>query len=84
MTDFRFKVWHYSGSMLFERPWNKEEELLEVMWQTFNTGTFKEKPVVYKKVEGITPSQPEGKIYHSIKSKYSGFILYFLVQCKQD
>jgi hypothetical protein len=52
--------------MLFERPWNKEEELLEVMWQTFNTGTFKEKPVVYKKVEGIAPSQPEGKIYYRL------------------
>ncbi|XP_065349349.1 eukaryotic translation initiation factor 2A [Cloeon dipterum] len=54
-----FKVWHYSGAMLFERPWNKEEELWEVQWQTFLSNTFKPKPIGQAKVQGIEPAQPQ-------------------------
>ncbi|XP_035719683.1 eukaryotic translation initiation factor 2A-like isoform X2 [Vespa mandarinia] len=54
-----FKIWHYSGTLLYERPWNKQEELWEVLWQTFPLDTFKEKPISYKAVEGIAPSQPQ-------------------------
>ncbi|XP_015189376.1 PREDICTED: eukaryotic translation initiation factor 2A [Polistes dominula] len=54
-----FKIWHYSGTLLYERPWNKQEELWEVLWQTFPPDTFKEKPISYKAVEGIAPSQPQ-------------------------
>ncbi|KAF4529450.1 hypothetical protein B566_EDAN014226 [Ephemera danica] len=75
-----FKVWHYSGALLFERPWNKEEELLEVQWQTFPASTFKAKPVVYKKIEGIAPSQPEAskEIYRPplARGKESNFNLH--------
>jgi len=58
---FRFKIWHYSGSLLYERPWNKQEELWEVQWQTFPSGTFKEPAIRNKPVEGIQPSNPPGK-----------------------
>uniref|UniRef100_A0A023F2J8 Eukaryotic translation initiation factor 2A n=2 Tax=Triatoma infestans TaxID=30076 RepID=A0A023F2J8_TRIIF len=53
-----FKVWHYSGALLYERPWNKQEELWEVLWQRFPDGAFKLQPVSYKPVEGIASSQP--------------------------
>lgn len=57
---FRFKIFHYTGTLLYERPWNKQEELWEVIWQKFPPNTFKEKPISYKAVEGIAPSQPVG------------------------
>lgn len=54
-----FKIWHYTGTLLYERPWNEQEELWEVLWQTFPPQTFPEKPVSYQAVEGIAPSQPQ-------------------------
>ncbi|XP_076234660.1 eukaryotic translation initiation factor 2A [Calliopsis andreniformis] len=54
-----FKIWHYTGTLLYERPWNEQEELWEVLWQTFPASTFPEKPISYKAVEGIAPSQPQ-------------------------
>ncbi|KAJ1523460.1 hypothetical protein ONE63_001315 [Megalurothrips usitatus] len=53
-----FKIWHYSGALMYERPWNKQEELWEVQWQSFPPGLFKEPSISYKQVEGIQPSQP--------------------------
>ncbi|PNF29349.1 hypothetical protein B7P43_G07830 [Cryptotermes secundus] len=55
----RFKIWHYSGTLLYERPWNKQEELWEVLWQLFPAGVFHEPVINYKPVEGIQPSQPQ-------------------------
>lgn len=55
-----FRIWHYSGALLYERPWNKQEELWDVQWQSFPVGTFKTAPVSYKAVEGIKSSQPTG------------------------
>ncbi|XP_015602162.1 eukaryotic translation initiation factor 2A isoform X2 [Cephus cinctus] len=54
-----FKIWHYTGTLLYERPWNKQEELWEVQWQTYPANTFPEKAISYKAVEGIAPSQPQ-------------------------
>ncbi|XP_011505945.1 PREDICTED: eukaryotic translation initiation factor 2A [Ceratosolen solmsi marchali] len=54
-----FKIWHYTGTLLYERPWNKQEELWEVLWQKFPSDLFKEKPIKYKAVGGIAPSQPQ-------------------------
>ncbi|KAK6633211.1 hypothetical protein RUM44_003812 [Polyplax serrata] len=54
-----FKIWHYSGALLYERPWNKQEELWEVAWQTVPPGTFKEPSISSKPVEGIQPSHPQ-------------------------
>lgn len=54
-----FKIWHYSGTLLYERPWNEQEQLWEVLWQTFPSSTFPEKAISYKAVEGIAPSQPQ-------------------------
>ncbi|XP_015439866.1 PREDICTED: eukaryotic translation initiation factor 2A isoform X2 [Dufourea novaeangliae] len=47
------------GTLLYERPWNEQEELWEVLWQTFPSSTFPEKTISYKAVEGIAPSQPQ-------------------------
>ncbi|XP_043254699.1 eukaryotic translation initiation factor 2A [Colletes gigas] len=54
-----FKIWHYTGTLLYERPWNEQEALWEVLWQTFPPNTFPEKAISYKAVEGIAPSQPQ-------------------------
>lgn len=54
-----FKIWHYTGTLLYERPWNKQEELWEVFWRVYPTGVFPEKSISYKTVEGIAPSQPQ-------------------------
>lgn len=54
-----FKVWHYSGALLHETAWPSGQELLQVMWQKYEDGAFKEKPISNVKVQGIQPSQPQ-------------------------
>lgn len=54
-------MWHYSGTLLYERPWNQQEELWEVSWQNFPDGSFKPPVVNYKPVEGIASTQPQGE-----------------------
>lgn len=80
----RFKIWHYTGSLVYQRPWNKQDELWEVLWQSFPSRTFSEKPISYKAVEGISnTSQSEGniillrlKISENIKYKVNIFIFF--------
>ncbi|KAK0179649.1 hypothetical protein PV327_005384 [Microctonus hyperodae] len=66
-----FKIWHYTGTLLYERPWNKQEELWEVIWQIFPSSSFAEKPITYKAVEGIEPSQPQAskEVYRPPKAR---------------
>ncbi|KAF0752570.1 eukaryotic translation initiation factor 2A [Aphis craccivora] len=52
-----YKIWHYSGALLHEKPWGKDE-LYQVVWQNYPQGTFKTPNIVYKAVEGIASSQP--------------------------
>lgn len=54
-----FKVWHYSGALFHETNWPEGQELLEVLWQKYNEGTYKEKPISNVKVQGIQSSQPQ-------------------------
>lgn len=54
-----FKVWHYSGALLHETTWPEGQELLQVVWQKYNDGICKEKPISNVKVEGIQSSQPQ-------------------------
>lgn len=56
---YRFKVWHYSGALLHETMWPDGQELLEVIWQTYPSGTFTEKPITNVKLEGIKSTQPQ-------------------------
>lgn len=56
-----YKIWHSSGSLLHEKPW-KNDELFQVVWQNYSQGTFKMPTIVYKAVEGISSSQPIGKL----------------------
>lgn len=56
-----YKIWHYTGTLLYERFWNKQDELWEVVWQNYPSSVFPEKPICYKAVEGIAPSQPQGE-----------------------
>lgn len=54
-----FKVWHYSGALLHETLWPTGQELLQVIWQKYDDGVFKEKAISNVKVQGIEPSQPQ-------------------------
>lgn len=60
-----FKVWHYSGALLYEHLWPDKQELWEVAWQTFPNDTFKQPEVTEEKVEGIQSSTPQAS-----KAKY--------------
>ncbi|CAH0557666.1 unnamed protein product [Brassicogethes aeneus] len=53
-----YKIWHYSGSLLFEKPWVSGEELYDVAWKNHPKNTFKDPVISGKKVEGIEPSAP--------------------------
>lgn len=53
-----FKVWHYTCSLLYERPWSQQEELWQVLWQNVPVDSYKAPQVNYKPVEGIATSSP--------------------------
>ncbi|KAK9890495.1 hypothetical protein WA026_010576 [Henosepilachna vigintioctopunctata] len=52
-----YKIWHFSGSLLYEKTC-VNEELYSVAWKKFPKYTFKE-PVTTTKVQGILSSQPQ-------------------------
>ncbi|XP_053657809.1 eukaryotic translation initiation factor 2A [Anopheles marshallii] len=51
-----FKVWHYTGALLGEYDWTGE--LLEVIWQKYPSGTFKEVSISDEKIVGIVSATP--------------------------
>ncbi|XP_030622317.1 eukaryotic translation initiation factor 2A isoform X4 [Chanos chanos] len=56
-----FKVWHYTGSVLYKQDTPSGAELWEVLWQPFPSGTFPEKPVKYQAAPselGSTEAKP--------------------------
>lgn len=69
----RFKIWHYSGSLIHERNIGTPDELWECAYQPFPDGTFKEFAVSAKKVVGIPPSQPQGFHFFNVV-----FFFYFM------
>ncbi|XP_050312953.1 eukaryotic translation initiation factor 2A [Anthonomus grandis grandis] len=54
-----FKIWHYTGSLLYEHPWPQGEELYDVTWKPYPKQAFKEPQISDKKVDGIASSQPQ-------------------------
>lgn len=54
-----FKIWHYSGALLYELLWPEKQELLELAWQKHPDGVFKEIVISYDKVEGIQSAQKQ-------------------------
>lgn len=55
-----FKIWHYTGGLLFEHNVQSPSELWEATWQPMPDNYVKEFKVSTKKVAGIKPSQPQG------------------------
>lgn len=45
---------------MYERPWNKMEELWEVLWQTYPENKFKKPTISFKHVEGIQATETAG------------------------
>jgi len=58
-TGNGYKIWHYSGALIFERPCSQQQELYDVCWQKFAKNAFKEPVISSEKVEGIVSSQPQ-------------------------
>ncbi|XP_022903675.2 eukaryotic translation initiation factor 2A [Onthophagus taurus] len=54
-----YKIWHYSGVLMFEKSVNQNEELYETCWKKFPLGEFKDPIITDEKIEGITSSQPQ-------------------------
>ncbi|XP_013787900.1 eukaryotic translation initiation factor 2A-like [Limulus polyphemus] len=54
-----YRVWHYTGSLLFERRWDSDQELWEVCWQPCPFGTFPETEIKYTPVAGIETPQAQ-------------------------
>ncbi|KAI7802642.1 eukaryotic translation initiation factor 2A [Triplophysa rosa] len=56
-----YKIWHYTGTVLYKHEMPSNRELWEVLWQPFPTGTFPEKPVKYQALPselGSTEAKP--------------------------
>ena len=53
-----YKVWHYSGSLLHEKPFQASDELWEADWQAAPPGAYGPFKISKAKVIGIEPSQP--------------------------
>lgn len=60
-----FKIWHHTGALLHETHWPEKQELLEVIWQRYAPGTFKENSICNEKIEGIASKTPQAS-----KQKY--------------
>jgi translation initiation factor 2A len=54
-----FKIWHYSGALLYENLFAEKQELYELVWQQYPDGFWKEPEITEKKVEGIQSVQPQ-------------------------
>jgi translation initiation factor 2A len=54
-----FKIWHYSGALLYEMMWPEKQELLELQWQKHPAGVFAEPAITSDKVEGIQSVQKQ-------------------------
>lgn len=54
-----YKIWHYSGVLLYEKPSPQQEELYDVIWKNYPKLAFKDPIITAKKVEGIASSQPQ-------------------------
>lgn len=54
-----YKMFHYSGALLFEKSCAQQEELYEVIWNNCPKLMYPEPVISNKKIEGIAPSQPK-------------------------
>ena len=56
-----FKIWHYSGTLLYESDVPADQELWEARWQPAADGFFTEPRISYKPLEtgADAPAQPE-------------------------
>ncbi|XP_007257828.3 eukaryotic translation initiation factor 2A [Astyanax mexicanus] len=56
-----YKVWHYTGTVLYKQDTPADKELWQVLWQPFPAGTFPEKGVKYQAAPselGSTEAKP--------------------------
>nr|CAH0104423.1 unnamed protein product [Daphnia galeata] len=75
-----FKIWHYSGGLLFEHNIQSPNELWEATWQPLPNSYLKEFKVSTKKVIGIKSSLPQvsKELYRPPGARGTSAILKFL------
>ncbi|KAM3930438.1 eukaryotic translation initiation factor 2A [Leptodactylus fuscus] len=52
-----YKIWHYTGSILYKYEVPDNTELWQVSWQPFADGVFPAKPIIYQPVAGEVPAE---------------------------
>jgi len=52
-----YKIWHYSGSLIHEKPFASADQLWEADWQSAPPGAFPPFPISRQAVQGIQSSQ---------------------------
>ena len=62
VLHFRYKLWHYSGSILAQVDTPSGQELWESLWLPDMGGKFPEKAVSYKKVPSTVATSKEGSL----------------------
>lgn len=57
---YRYRIWHYTSSLLVEKFCEPDEELFDIKWKPEPEGYRKVKPTIYTPVPGIKSAAPEG------------------------
>lgn len=58
---YRYRIWHYSGTLLQEVLLESGHELWESAWQPAKKGEYPEKPIKYSAIQAPeSVPQPEG------------------------
>ncbi|XP_017775455.1 PREDICTED: eukaryotic translation initiation factor 2A [Nicrophorus vespilloides] len=52
-----YKIWHYSGALVYEKRVPNNTELYSVMWQKYSKNIYKEPVISSVKVQGIASSE---------------------------
>lgn len=52
-----YKIWHYTGSILYKYDVPDNTELWQVSWQPFVDGVFPAKPIIFQPVPGEVPAE---------------------------
>lgn len=60
VLDFRYKLWHYSGSILAQVDTPSGQELWESLWLPDMERKYPEKAVSYKKATSTVAAVKEG------------------------
>ncbi|XP_074658465.1 eukaryotic translation initiation factor 2A-like [Tubulanus polymorphus] len=64
-VDNNFKIWHYTGSLVYDEKCQHSQELWEAVWQPVSAGTYQAPLIRYKPQENAdtTVNEPKVQVY---------------------